>query len=380
MSGRRAESRSSQRTTGLDFPTNLTPCRLHSICITEAAAARGLELPRQIDRFTILRELGHGTFGIVYLAHDPSLDRRVALKVPRREQIGAADKLTSALQEARRAVRVATSGIVQILDVRLDSEPPFIVMEYMEGGSLKDLLHRGQLAFERSVEVLIEIARALGYAHSQRIFHLDLKPANILFDGEQRPFIADFGLAMRQNERGRYLGLTVGTPAYMSPEQVRGESNHFDGSSDIWSLGVILYRMLSGRMPFEGSTRAELSAAITHASPQPLRQLDPSIPAELERICVKCLSRRQRDRFTTTADLVDDLTCWLERGHAREQLLESTVERISRSRVTRSNSTSRAAEFHRRRCRFLLAATTGAARSKWTPKQPWAVERAYRKS
>lgn len=275
-----------------------------------ARLTRDRELLSKIDRYEIRRELGRGTYGIVYLAFDGLLCRLVALKVPLVEQLASTSELTSVLHEARQAVAVDSAGIVKILDVQLEHQPPFVVMDYIEGGSLKDLLAAGPLPPERAVELLIPIAEALGHAHRSRVFHLDLKPANILLDRQGRPYVTDFGFAMRQDRRGRYVGLPTGTPAYMSPEQVRREANRYDGSSDIWSLGVIFYEMLSGNRPFEGETEEELYTAIKYASPQRPRQLDPRIPHELERICLKCVARHQAERYGTTADVVEDLRWW----------------------------------------------------------------------
>ncbi|MHB8951425.1 MAG: protein kinase domain-containing protein [Pirellulaceae bacterium] len=268
--------------------------------------------PEQIERYEIRGTLGKGTYGIVFLAFDPQLQRQVALKIPLFEQIASTSELASGVHEARHAVAVETSGIVKILDIRLEHNPPFIVMDYIDGGSLKDLLAAGSLPPRRAVELLLQVAEALDHTHRKRVFHLDLKPANILLDRQGRAYITDFGFAIRQDHRGRYIGHPTGSPAYMSPEQVRREANKFDGTSDIWSLGIIFYEMLSGQRPFTGSKEQDLREAIIHASPQRLRQLDPGIPEQLERICLKCLSRHQDDRYATAADLVRELRWWQE--------------------------------------------------------------------
>ena len=241
----------------------------------------------------------------------------MALKVPLLDQIASTSELASGVHEARHAVAVETSGIVKILDIRLEHDPPFIVMDYIDGGSLKDLLAAGPLPPRRAVELLVQVAEALDHAHRKRVFHLDLKPANILLDRQGKAFLTDFGFAIRQDHRGRYIGHPTGSPAYMSPEQVRREANKFDGTSDIWSLGIILYEMLSGLRPFTASREQDLREAIVQASPQRLRQLDPGIPMDLERICLKCLSRRQDDRYATAADLIRELRVWQEQECAQ---------------------------------------------------------------
>ena len=218
--------------------------------------------PQQIERYEIRGTLGRGTYGIVFLAFDPQLQRQVALKVPLLEQIASTSELAGGVHEARHAVAVETSGIVKILDIRLEHKPPFIVMDYIDGGSLKDLLATGPLPTPRAVELLIQVAEALDYAHRRRIFHLDLKPANILLDRQGKAYLTDFGFAIRQDHRGHYIGHPTGSPAYMSPEQVRREANKFDGTSDIWSLGIVFYEMLSGLRPFTASREHDLKEAI----------------------------------------------------------------------------------------------------------------------
>ena len=171
------------------------------------------------------------------------------LKVARPENTSDAREIAGSAHEARHAAAVETDGIVRIFDVNLQHRPPYIVMQYVDGGSLKARLLEGPLAIDEAVELAIRLAEALGHAHQQRIFHLDLKPANILLDKQGNPYITDFGFAIRQGHRGRYTGRATGTPYYMSPEQVRREANRFDGTTDIWSLGVILYEAFTGHRP-----------------------------------------------------------------------------------------------------------------------------------
>lgn len=264
----------------------------------------------QIDRYVLRSKLGEGTYGSVYLAHDSQLDRQVAIKVATPNRVADPRDLVGSLYEARKAVAVESEGIVRVLDINVDHDPPYIVMEYVDGGSLKDKLQDGPLIVEEAVEKMIRLVNALGNAHQKRIFHLDLKPANILLDKQGRPFITDFGFAIHQSHRNRYVGMATGTPAYMAPEQVRREANRYDGSTDLWSLGVIFYEMLTGQRPFDASTRSELVGSILDGTPQPLRQLNPRIPSALERICLKCLAPQQLDRYSSAADLADDLAWW----------------------------------------------------------------------
>lgn len=164
----------------------------------------------------------------------------------------------------------------------------------------------------RAVEVMIEIADSVSYAHEQGLVHRDLKPANILLDREGHPHVSDFGLAVHQEGQRFLRGQVAGTPYYMSPEQVRGETHRLDGRTDIWSLGVVLYEMLTGQRPFSGGTIQELFEEIQYREARPVRQIDRKIPEGLERICLKCLSKRMTDRYSSACDLVDELRHWRE--------------------------------------------------------------------
>ena len=155
------------------------------------------------------------------------------------------------------------------------------------------------------------MAEAASVAHHAGFVHRDLKPNNILIDKESRPHVVDFGLAIHESIQSDRRGESAGTPGYMSPEQVRGETHRLDGRSDLWSAGVILYEMLTGRCPFAGATVDELFDEIKYREPRPPRQIAPHIPAELERICLKCLSKNTRERYTTGGDLASDLRAWL---------------------------------------------------------------------
>ncbi len=193
-----------------------------------------------------------------------------------------------------------------------DAERVVIVQQYIRGQDLRKCLEEsGPLASDEAAALTISVAEAIAAAHQKGFVHRDLKPSNILLNEEGRPHVADFGLAVHESIQRRRRGERSGTPEYMSPEQVRGETDRLDGRSDIWSLGVVLYEMLTGSRPFRGETMEELFDAIQHHAPQPLRQIRPEISGELERICLKCLSKRVMDRYGSGVDLARDLRRYL---------------------------------------------------------------------
>ncbi len=262
-----------------------------------------------LGRYTLLRELGRGTFGTVWLAQDEQLNRKVAVKIPRHELADDSEN-DQFSHEAKIAAQLAHPGIVAVYDVqRLKSGEWFVVMEYIDGKTLADSLKENRPTPGQTASWAAQIADALHAAHRQSLVHRDLKPANILLDWLGQPHIADFGLAVTEELQRRLAGNIAGTLLYMAPEQVRGETHRLDGRADIWSLGVILYEMLTGKRPF-GGKRDELFDEIQHRQPRPPRQIDERIPVELERICLKCLAKDPGSRYSTAADLAAELHSW----------------------------------------------------------------------
>ncbi|HQR09003.1 MAG TPA: SUMF1/EgtB/PvdO family nonheme iron enzyme [Gemmatales bacterium] len=263
-----------------------------------------------IGRYRVDRVLGKGGFGLVYLAHDDQLQRLVAIKVPNVAQASKTEDAQAYLTEARTVASLDHPHIVSVYDVGSTEEYPcYIVSKFIEGRSLAQRNKEERLTTCEAVTLVAEVADALHYAHKRGLVHRDVKPGNILLDQNNTPFLADFGLALKEQDYGKGGGI-CGTPTYMSPEQANGEGHRVDGRSDIFSLGVVFYELLVGRCPFRGDT-TDILIQIVSDEPKPPRQVDDSIPKELERICLKALSKRASERYSTAKDMADDLRHFL---------------------------------------------------------------------
>jgi hypothetical protein len=216
------------------------------------------------------------------------------------------------IQEARTVAALDHPRIVSVYDVgRTEDGSFFFVSKFIEGCNLAERIKVGPLTHAEAAEIIAVVAEALHHAHQRGLVHRDIKPANILLDDAGHSLVADFGLAVHEDQQRDRAGEVSGTPGYMAPEQVRGEVHHFDGRTDIWSVGAVLYVLLTNRRPFAGDTTQSLFDEIEHREPKPPRQIDDTIPLQLEQIVLKCLRKEIANRYTTAKDLADELRLWL---------------------------------------------------------------------
>lgn len=283
----------------------------------------------QIGHFRLVERLGSGAFGTVWKACDTKLDRSVAIKIPLRGQLTEEEE-EQFLREARSAAQLNHPNIVSVHEVGRAGETLYLVSDLIHGCTLTELIDERLPAHHESAMLVAKLAGALHHAHEQGVVHRDLKPHNVLMDAANEPHLTDFGLAKRESGEATATldGTILGTPAYMSPEQASGESNRVDRRTDVYSLGVILYQMLTGELPFRGAPRMMMHKVI-HEEPLGPRRLNDRIPADLENICLKCLEKSPSNRYQNAQSLQSDLRNYLE-GKPVSARPISTLKRADR--------------------------------------------------
>ncbi len=266
--------------------------------------------PTRIGRYEVVQELGAGAMGKVYLARDPRLDRRVAIKMINLDP-GTPEQMQEDRQrffrEAQAAGKLAHPGIVTIHDADEDeaTQTPYIVMEYIPGRTLEEFMQQGRLPVERSLELVKQVAEALDYAHQQGIIHRDIKPANIIVTDEGRAKITDFGLAKFAGTKFTRPGQVLGTPSHMSPEQLRGEA--LTGRSDLFSLGVVLYTLLTGEKPFAAKAVSEVVLQVAYEDPPAVSVRNPALRPEFDYVLARALAKEPDRRYQRGQEMANDL-------------------------------------------------------------------------
>ncbi len=300
------------------------------------------EMASHLGRYQIDAEIGRGAMGLVYLAHDPKIDRQVAIKTISlfTQEIEEEEEFRERFFiEARAAGRLSHPGIVTIFDVGEDpaTHEPYIVMEYVPGQPLNKILsgENRKLSLGPALQITQEVAEALNYAHAQGVVHRDIKPANILITLDGHPKIADFGVAKLNQGLMTIPGQILGSPAYMAPEQLSGEAT--DPRSDLFSLGVILYSMLTGFRPFQGNSAATVSFKVVNQDPLPVTSFDSDLPAALDRLVSRAIAKDPSQRFQTGMEMAQEIQKVRERQGLFGPVAPSVLSIASPERTAAKN-------------------------------------------
>ena len=293
--------------------TSLTPPCQWPTTRPRMVALRRPRLSEGPPGYEILAELGRGGMGVVYRARQIDLDRVVALKVLLSGGLASPEETRRFCIEARMAASLDHPNIVPIYEIGRHGQQHYFSMGYVDGISLADRLADGPLPSQEAAELLLTIAEAVEYAHQREVVHRDLKPANILLGADGRPRISDFGLAKRAGDHPLQTaaGQIIGTPSFMSPEQAACQAEAIGRASDVYSLGAVLYNMLTGRPPFQAADTLNTLKQVLEQEPVAPRQLDPALPRDLETITLKCLEKSPSRRYGSAQQVADELRRYL---------------------------------------------------------------------
>ncbi len=300
------------------------------------------------DRYEILETIGEGGMALVFRALDHRLNRYVAVKIMREEMAKDEEFRRRFCAESHAVAMLSNPNIVSVYDVSHSDEREYIVMELISGITLKQYMDKkGALDWKEVVHFTKQIARALSHAHERGIIHRDIKPQNIMLLRDGTLKVADFGIAALENEVHENNGQTIGSIHYIAPEQARGNSP--DARSDIYSLGVVMYEMLSGKLPYTGNTLAEIAVKHMNAKPEPLCANFPSIPAELERITLKAMNADLEERYQTAGELLADLDEFTQSAMKQELPAEPEEETAPKPVVSYSELTKASYNIRRKK-------------------------------
>jgi eukaryotic-like serine/threonine-protein kinase len=314
---------------------------------TSGSLAAGSAIGTTIGEYQLRAELGRGGMGVVYQAYQASLQRTVALKMIPNAAFAAAQDLARLRAEAMAAARLSHPNIVPVYEVGEHNGQPWFSMQFIQGMTLSDRLMKGPMTPREAVALLVPIVDAIGAAHRAGVLHRDLKPSNILIATDGTPFVTDFGLAKRVNveEESRtpfgvdsdmakltQSGAILGTPAWMSPEQAAGQTDSIDVATDVYSLGAVLFAMLTGRPPFQAASPLDTVLMVLEQDPPNIRILNRAVDSDLEMVVMKCLQKPQDLRYSSAAALASDMRAWLngEPVSARSSTIAQVMTRLFR--------------------------------------------------